>query len=57
MEKETINTSSEVQFKRTNEELQREIKNWMARKETFRTSFIEVLVVFDLYVSADGHLA
>ncbi len=54
MDKETINMPSQVQFQCNNEEslekLQREMKNWMTMKETIRTSFIRVVVVFDLYV-------
>ena len=49
---------SEVQFQCNNEksleELQREMKNWTTMKETFMT---RVLVVFNLYVSVDEHLA
>ncbi len=54
MDKETTNMHSEVQFQRNNEKslekLQREMKNWTTMKETIRTSFIRVLVVFDLSV-------
>ncbi len=54
MDKETINMPPEVQFQCNNEKglekLQREMKNWTTMKETIRTSFIRVLVVFDLSV-------